>query len=167
MNMDGQDNGNIPFVAPDKTRLRLNSSGHLDGTVDGVEQLTELRARAAFPFRQPDEFIELRKEKNDLVGFIRRMSELDAESRVAVEHALRLQHFVPVIRQILSIQGKYGLFVWKAVTDRGAAEFATRGRRQHVEEVSLEEYIVTDTEGNRYRIPRVSGRTDFKRITPG
>jgi hypothetical protein len=145
----------VPFLDPAKVRLRLDSSGYLEGTADGTQQLAELRARAAFPFTLPDQFIELRNSKGELLGFVRRLDELDAGSGEAIGKAARLQHFTPLVRRILSVRGKRGLFIWRVVTDRGEAEFSTRGRRQNIEEIAGDEYIVTDIDGNRYRIPRV------------
>ena len=145
----------LPFLDPLMVRLTLDSSGHLEGSVGGAEQLTGLRAKAAFPFQLPGQFIELRDDKGEIVGFIRRVDELPAQSREAVEKALRLQHFVPFIKRVISIKGKAGMYTWQVVTDRGETEFTTRGRRQNIEEISGDEHLVTDSEGNRYRIPRV------------
>ena len=68
---------------------------------------------------------------------------------------MRLQHFVPLIRRVLSITGRHHMYTWRVVTDRGEVEFHIRGRRQNLEEIGGEEHIVTDTDGNRYRIPKV------------
>ena len=145
----------LRLLDPARVKLRLDESGHLEGTIEGGEPLADLRARAAFPFTRPGEYIELRTAKDDSLGFIRRLDELDPDSRAAVAKAVQLQHFVPRVQRVLSIKDKHHLFTWHVVTDRGETTFITRGRRQNVEETSNDEYIVTDTEGSRYRIPRI------------
>jgi len=144
----------LHMLPPAEVALRLDESGHLEGTLGG-EPVGDLRARATLPFKMPGQFIELRNDKKELIGFIRSLDELDPDSRAAVAKALGLQHFVPRIQRILSIKGRHHLYTWRVVTDRGQTEFTTRGRRQNIEEISADEHIVTDTDGNRYRIPRV------------
>lgn len=144
----------VPCLDPARLSLRLDECGMLEGTVEGA-QVVELQARAAFPFSLPTEFIELRSRDDKLVGFIRKLELLDSISRAAVEKAVRLHHFVPRILRVQSIKGKHGLYIWRVLTDRGAGEFTTRGRRQNIEEVTGDEQIVTDIDGNRFRIPKI------------
>ena len=149
------DRSSLPLLDPKAVRLRLDASGFLEGSVAGAP-VEEVRARPAFPFSHPDLFIELRAPEPGLLGIVERLADLEPDCRRAVEAALRLQRFTPVIRRILSIRGHHHLYSWRVVTDRGEIAFQTRGRRQNIEEVSGDEYVVTDTDGNRYRVPRIS-----------
>lgn len=144
----------IPYIEPATLRVRLDSRGRLEGEINGVE-VKNVRARAAFPFTRPDCFIELRSEAGDLLGFIRSLGGVEPESAAAAAASARLGRFVPRIVRVLSIKGRGQMRRWSVETDRGGAEFSVRGRRQNMEEAAGGEHIVTDTEGNRYRIPAV------------
>ena len=95
----------LTFLEPMTVRLKPDASGHLEGTVAGAE-VKELRARAAYPFSHKDEFIELRDKDGAHVGMIRQLGELDEESRVAIEQAVSLQHFVPLVKRVISVRGR-------------------------------------------------------------
>lgn len=140
------------WLDPDETSLRINPSGMLEGNIGGRETV-DLSARAAFPFTMPDAFIELRTHEKEYIGFIRDVNQLSPQSREAVRKAVADQHFVPLIKRIRSIKGSHHCYTWKVSTDRGDAGFTTAGRRQNVEEIGGDEYIVTDSTGNRFRIP--------------
>lgn len=144
----------VPFIAPQELRVALDAFGALSGSLGGRE-LKNIRARAAFPFSAPDEFIELREETGELLGFVRHVSELDPGSAAAVSAAAKLGRLVPKIKRIFSIRGSGRMRTWRVETDRGKTEFQVRGRRWNVEEIGGGEHIVTDTEGNRFRIPAV------------
>ena len=114
-----------------------------------------MRARALFPFSRPGEYIELSNDSGDLIGFIRTLAELRPEVADAIRESVRLGHFVPYVQRILSVKGTQHLYTWNVITDRGRSEFHIRGRRQNLEEIGGDEHMVTDTEGVRYRIPKI------------
>lgn len=145
----------IHFLAPATVDLHLDSCGLLEGKVEGADE-SSLLARALFPFSRPCKYVELRREDDELVGFIQNLAELPDAVREALEKAIHLRHFVPEIRRIIAIDGRHHMYTWRVVTDRGEAEFHIRGRRQHVEEIGGNGYVVTDNDGNRYRIPPVT-----------
>ena len=144
----------LTFLDPTAVSLRLDDCGFLEGTVDGKET-KDIRARAAFPFSRPDEYFELTDADKKVIGFVRHLDELDESTRAALRETARLQHFVPLITRIRSISGEHHVYCWNVATDRGPVEFHIQGRRQNIEEVSGDEYIVTATDGNRYRIPSI------------
>ena len=147
--------GTLQFLIPSTVALRLDESGGLTGAIED-EEYAHVRARALFPFSLPGDYVELRDDEGSLVGFIKHLDDLRPESADAIRASMRLRHFVPLVKQILSISGRHHMFTWKVTTDRGEAEFHIRGRRQNMEEIGGGEYLVTDAEGNRYRIPNVA-----------
>jgi len=145
----------LQFLRDDQIDLRLDDSGYLEGTIEGNEY-TGVRVRALFPFSRPGEYVEVRDQAGDLIGFIRLLDRLAPQVAADVRTSMRLSHFVPLVRRILSINGRHHMYTWKVVTDRGEAEFHIRGRRQNLEEIGGGEHMVTDTDGNRYRIPAIT-----------
>jgi hypothetical protein len=145
----------LQFLLPGEVDLRLDESGSLEGAVAGAEH-RGVHVRELFPYSRPGRYIEVRDEERNLLGFIRDLDDLQTRVAQAIRTSLRLNHFVPLVQQIRSISGRHHMFTWKVLTDRGEAEFHIRGRRQNMEEIGGDEYMVTDTEGNRYRIPSIT-----------
>lgn len=148
------DTSQLRFLDGARIDLRLDASGCLEGTIEGQGH-TSVGARALFPFSLPSEYVELRGQGGDLIGFVRRLDQLSPDVADAVGKSLRLRHFVPLVTRILAIKGRHHMYAWRVVTDRGEVEFHIRGRRQNLEEIGGDEHIVTDTDGNRYRVPRI------------
>ena len=144
----------LQFLRAGEIDLHLDASGHLEGVIGG-ERASGVQARALFPFSRPGEYIELRGDSGDLIGFVHTLAELRPEVADAIRESVRLGHFVPYVQRILSVKGTQHLYTWNVITDRGRAEFHIRGRRQNLEEIGGDEHMVTDTEGVRYRIPKV------------
>ncbi len=144
----------LTFLDCTRIDLRLDDCGCLTGTIEDREH-EAVRPRALFPFSLPEDYVELRGDDGDLIGFIRRLGKLSPDTADAVRTSIRLHHFVPLVRRILSIEGRHHMYTWRVVTDRGEIEFHIRGRRQNLEEIGGGEHVVTDTDGNRYRIPNV------------
>jgi hypothetical protein len=84
----------LQFLSAGEIDLHLDASGRLDGTIEG-ERATTVQARALFPFSRPGEYIELRSDSGDLIGFIRTLAELRTEVADAIRESVRLGHFVP------------------------------------------------------------------------
>jgi hypothetical protein len=57
------------------------------------------------PFSRAGEYIELRSDSGDLIGFIRTLAELPTEVADAIRESVRLRHFVPYVQRILSVKG--------------------------------------------------------------
>ncbi|MCX7935279.1 MAG: DUF1854 domain-containing protein, partial [Planctomycetota bacterium] len=96
------------------------------------------------------------------VGMLRRLEDLDAESRAAVAAELARRYFLPVIRRIVKCRERFESVEWEVETDRGLTRFATRLSRQEALQPTPGRYILVDVDGNRYDIPdyrRLDGRS--------
>ncbi|HOX36775.1 MAG TPA: DUF1854 domain-containing protein [Candidatus Brocadiia bacterium] len=135
----------LSFTTDENGNLRLEISGHCC--------LLKAIPIQAFPFQSPEIFIEFRDENMAGYGFIERLSGLPAEQQALIRRELALRRFIPTVKKIITLDRMHGMYEWDVETDRGPASFMVRGRRENIEDMPTGEMIVTDTGGNRYRVP--------------
>ncbi len=118
-----------------------------DGTV-----YEALEPRRLFPVNKPDEYITLLNSDNKEVAIIRKVDNLNSESRKTIRHSLNDYYLVPVITRIISTSEKYGTLHWCVETDRGIKEFDIRNRNSDIKVHDNGHIRVRDSDDNRYVI---------------
>ena len=160
------DKSRVSWLDPGAVRIFRDAAGHVRAAVAGARSVLRPALFRAFPVTDPDSFVELREEGGDSVGMLRELSSLDGESRELAEGLLRERYLVPVIQDIISIQGGHGIWTWDVVTDRGDRRFSIRSPRDDIRTLpspdgARRRFRVTDTEGNVYEI------RDLQRLPAG
>lgn len=115
-------------------------------TAEGV------RPVRAFPFTAPGEQIVLIDAQDREIGVLRDLSELDAESRAAIETELELVYLVPRVQSIRSVRSRFGVTTWDLETDRGP-RVAHVKERTDIRPLPDGRTILTDVHGVQYEIP--------------
>ena len=109
------------FLAPHKIKIKRRE-GALVLKLDG--QCLKLSApRRATPLSAPDEFIMLSNEEGDELGIVRRLSDLEPNSRALLEEELYQRYRTIIIERVLSVKRDpiSGLIRW-AVEVEGDGE---------------------------------------------
>ena len=168
------DESRITWLDPANVRIFRDAGGHVRALVKGQRSVLRPALFRAFPVTAPDSFIELREEEGKSVGMLKTLSPLDRESRRLADELLRERYLVPVIEEIMSIQGEHGLWTWDVVTDRGERRFSIRSPRDDIRTLPSPDglsrhFRVTDIEGNVYEVRDLAGlpassRSQFSRI---
>ncbi len=171
---DDVDGGRISWLDPAYVRIFRDAGGHVRAALRGKRSVLRPTLFRAFPVTAADTFIELREEGGESVGMLRELSSLDRESRGLAEELLHERYMIPIIEEIISLQGEHGLWSWDVVTDRGERRFSIRSPRDDIRTLPApgggrKRFRVTDTEGNVYEIPDLatlpaSSRSHFSRI---
>lgn len=119
-----------------------------DGTV-----LENLEPRRLFPFSNPNMYITLLDEKEREIAFVRDLTELDRESRRALEECFAQYYMIPKITQLVESIEKFGTLTWVVNTDRGKISFQIRNRHSDIKLFhGTGRLIVRDSNDNRYEI---------------
>ena len=116
--------------------------------------------RYVFPFSRPDNFLSIGSGDEE-VGLLRDLSVLEPEQRQLVEESLARYYFQPVIQRVKDVKYVGSNLCWDVVTDHGPVEFLSRHPRHCVTPLDDGRWILTDSERNRYIIPRL-GDVDLK-----
>ena len=127
-----------------------------DGTV-----IENLEPRRLVPFSDPNMYITLLNDKEKEIGFVRDLTEIDEDSRKALEECFAEYYMIPRITALLESVDKFGSLNWVVETDRGRVAFQIRNRHSDIKQMGRSgRVIVRDSNDNRYEIP------DYQALDP-
>lgn len=115
-----------------------------------------LTVQRAFPLSMADEFLSLKDKDDAEVAVIRRLAELDGDSRAAINDQLQWTYFASTITAVYAIEVKFHVPHWDVETDRGRRIFELHSSRRDVRVLPGGRALVRDADGNVYEIPAVS-----------
>lgn len=115
-----------------------------------------LTVQRAFPLSKADEFLSLKDKEGGEVAVIRRLQELDADSRAAVQKQLQWSYFASTITTVHAIDVRFHVPHWDVEPDRGRRVFELHSSRRDVRVLPGGRALVRDADGNVYEIPDVS-----------
>ena len=139
------------YLRPGSLRL-FRDAGRLRLTVEGDRSYLDVRVARAFPLSDPEEYIGLLDNKDRVIGMVKSLEVLDSASRRTAREALDRRYFTPTIRRILSMREEHGVHYCRVETDYGLRRFAAKGIRDQMLYVAEDGLMITDVDGNRYRI---------------
>jgi hypothetical protein len=126
--------------------------------VSGGDRITDARAALAFPVSAPGRFVDLCDAEGKSVGMLRKLADLAAESRGAVEAALSARYLIPRVERIVEITETAAFVLnWRVQTDRGPRTFQTESPREAVKYQGPDRIRITDMAGNHYDVPGIAG----------
>ena len=135
-----------------KDKITVNENNLVNLTLQNGDVFEKLEPRRLFPVSRIDEYITLLDEEGKEKAVIRKLTDIDAESREVIEYSLNDYYLVPHITRIVSITEKNGKIHWIVETDRGYKEFDVRNRNHDVRVYSDGRVRVRDSDDNRYII---------------
>jgi len=146
------DRYDIRMLGPDDIYVSRGKGGVLQGVVDG-RPYEELIAYRAFPFRCATEYISIRDAKDEELGIVRDIAELNEESAAELARELELRYFLPKVTRVDSVKFKSGLWVWELQTHLGPTSLAMRNLHDHVQAPGGSRIVLVDLSGKRCEIP--------------
>ena len=140
---------------PSSIRCGAIEPGLLRVTIAGDHQYDDVVPIRCFPHSDPDHHIALVRATDDHgpIGVIIDPGQLDQESRAVLRSALDRRYFCPEILRITRMKEKRGAAYFQVLTNHGERRFTVEGIRENVIEVREGEFLITDQDGLRYRIP--------------
>ena len=119
-----------------------------------------------FPFETPDEYISVLNKDGREYAMIRDLKELPEESQEIIRAELDRKYLCPIVTKINSLKEKLGYSFWEVETDKGEMFFSMHDTYRNIARVGDGMLIITDVDGNRYRINDVAAldRKSFKKI---
>jgi len=137
--------GNAPGLA-----LRIGADGRLLAILD--DTIVSVRLRQCFPWSEPQRHLSLRDDDEREVAFVEDPARLEAESRLALEHALAVAGFVLEVTRVVEIDEEVEIRQWTVETRHGARSFQT-----HLDDwprvLPGGALLIRDVAGDLYRLP--------------
>ena len=103
--------------------LRSSSDGRLVAMIEG--EPVAVRLRQCFPWSEPDRHLSLRDGEDNEIALVRDPTDLDADSRGALERAVAEAGFVLEVTQVVSIEEEVEIRQWVVETRQGRRSFQT------------------------------------------
>jgi 6-pyruvoyl-tetrahydropterin synthase len=139
------------YLDTDKIRIYRDEDGELK--LRNSRDYTIKKAMRSFPLTHPWRYIAFLDEKDNEIGIIENVNELEKASREVLKDELERTYFVPVITKINEIKEEFGIFIWKTETDRGPRTFEV-AHRERVKKAG-NHFFIKDADGNLYKIDNV------------
>jgi len=139
-----------------RARLWIDGYDELYLCLGEQEPCGPLTVQRGFPLSKADEFLSLKDKEGGEVAVIRRLQELDADSRAAVHKQLQWSYFASTITTVHAIDVRFHVPHWDVETDRGRRVFELHNSRRDIRVLPGGRTMVRDADGNVYEIPDVS-----------
>lgn len=117
------------------------------------EVFKDMELRRMFPVSGKNKYIAVIDGEGNEQAMIRDISNLDEESRKAVESCLEEYYMMPRILSFIEMTDKFGIWMWTAETDKGVVKFEIRNHITAVKPLFDNRVLIKDANDNRYEIP--------------
>jgi len=139
-------------LEPGKLRLFSDGSGKVRLVIEGDRCYLDVKPARAFPFSAPETCLGLLDDKDKVIGLIGGPEDLDMVSRQTLRNALERRYFLPNVTRVLQAKEEFGAVYCDVLTDRGPRHFVAKGMRDTIRHLGNGELLISDVDGNRYRI---------------
>ena len=138
----------------DSFELVLDEQGRLVLRRAGMDDVTDVRVRRAFPWSEPSAFVSIRDAEGKELLLIDSLEPLDDRRRSVIERALGDASFIPRITAVQDVDVRFGHQQWKVKTDRGPAEFRVQ-EREDIRFLPDGRFRIKDADGTVYELVRL------------
>ena len=139
-------------VEPEAIRLFHEPPWTLRLTIEDDRSYTKVRVVCAAPLSQPDRYICLLDEKNEVICTVEDPIVLDAASQGIIKEELSQRYMTAIIKRIDSLRSEFGVSYWEVQTDRGDREFVIRNVSENAQWITDRRLLLVDVDGNRFEI---------------
>lgn len=140
------------YVNPEAIRLFREPPWVLRLTIEGDRSYLKVRAVCAAPLSQPDRYICLLDEKNEVICTVEDPVVLDAESQNLIKEEIEQRYMTAIIKRVDSLKSEFGVSYWEVQTDRGDREFVVRNVSENAQWITDRRLLLLDVDGNRFEI---------------
>lgn len=145
----------INYLKPEETTF-YETDGKLLAMKVGDKEFPRVQLHYSFPHSNNGLFISVRDADENEVGMIRTLDDFDAKTVELLKHYLELRYFAPKITSINNVRDEFGYTFWDTKTTEGDCRFVVRKDGKSVVNVSSNEVLIVDVDGNRFVIPDIT-----------
>jgi hypothetical protein len=100
------------------------------------------------------------------IGIIPSVDNFPNEQAEMLKKELDRRYYMPKIKEIIKMKEKMGFTNWVVDTDFGKITFSVKDTYKNMVKLPKGRCIITDVDGNRYEIPKVSelDKKSYKKI---
>ena len=139
-------------VAQEAIRLFREPPWVLRLTIEGDRSYLKVRVVCAAPLSQPDRYICLLDEKNEVICTVEDPIVLDTASQRVIKEEIEQRYMTAIIKRVDSLKSEFGVSYWEVQTDRGNREFVVRNVSENAQWITDRRLLLLDVDGNRFEI---------------
>jgi hypothetical protein len=132
--------------------LKRDGQGRLVLSRPGMEDVTDVRLRRAFPWSSASRHISVRSKEGKEILLIDDLARLSDDLRRVVLDDLSSTSLIPRIERVINVDVRFGFQQWTVETDRGPADFRVQ-EREDIRFMPDGRFTVKDADGNVYELP--------------
>lgn len=121
-------------------------------TIEGDRSYLKVRVVCAAPLSQPDRYVCLLDEKNEVICTVEDPIVMDAASQDIIKEEIEQRYMTAIIKQVDSLKSEFGVSYWEVQTDRGNREFVVRNVSENAQWITDRRLLLLDVDGNRFEI---------------
>mgnify|MGYP000890488717 FL=1 len=144
--------GEIEYLNPKAIEFSYSSAGALRFTLEDRYSVIKVDIGCCFPLKNPSHFIWVKDAKNNELGIIESIADLDQTSQKCVKDYLRKRYYMPNISSVNTLKEEFGLWYWETMTDRGPRDFVVKDPRQNIINLGQGRLLIIDVDGNRFNV---------------
>ena len=137
---------------PRPVRLFRDPKGNLRLTILNDRSYLKVKVVKASPLSHPNQYICLLDGKDEEIGMVHDLRELDEDSRRIAQEELEGRYLGTTIRRIQSIRTEFGTSYWDVETDRGVREFVVKSVQDNILWLEERRLLVMDVDSNRFEV---------------
>lgn len=154
----------IIYITPDKAEFSETEGHMLSLKFDGKDY-PRVQLHRSFPHTNNNKYISVREFDNDNnatkeVGIIKDLFEFDKKDIDLLNKFLDIRYFAPVITKLMNVKDEFGYTFWETQTTQGACRFVVRKDSKSIINVTGNEVLIVDVDGNRFVIPDISALSE-------
>lgn len=127
--------------------------GMLRATVGEEKSYLKVALYQAAPLSKPGEYLSLLDGKGDEFALVRRLDDLEPQSRTVAEQELARRYLTAKIQRLTSLKQEFGVTYWHARTDKGERDFVVQNLSESCLWLSASHLLIIDSDNNRFEIP--------------
>ena len=139
-------------VDPKAIRLFREPPWILRLTIEGDRSYLKVRVVCAAPLSQPDRYVCLLDEKNEVICTVEDPIVMDTASQDIIKEEIEQRYMTAIIKQVDSLKSEFGVSYWEVQTDRGDREFVVRNVSENAQWITDRRLLLVDVDGNRFEI---------------
>ena len=141
------------FIDATKVKFETQENGFLKLTLEDkvYDQVTLTRL---LPYSQEEAYIAV-MQKQEEIGIIKDLRELDAEQYDQVIKHLNYKYYIPEITKINHVKEKMGFLYMNLDTKGGSKEICIADFVSNIRLIKDNLLSITDVEGNKYRMSNI------------
>ena len=127
-------------------------------TQDGEEKrFDRIFLHRAFPYELPFEYISVLGEEKKEIGIIYNIDDFDSDAKSLLKKEIERKYYSPVIKEIKSVNERYGFSYWKVSLEDGRElSFTMQDTFKNILHTGDDSLMLVDVDSNRFTIASIS-----------